>query len=252
MEKAFVCSLHLHSCLSPCGDGLMTPQNIAGMAALCGVEIAALTDHNTAGNCPAFFAACREQGIVPVAGVEVTTAEEIHLLCLFPTLAAAIDFDVFLRAHRPDFPNRPDIFGEQTYINENGEAAGEEPFLLLAATDLDLSSAAAACRERGGVALPAHIDRESGGLLSILGDFPPEPLFTAFELRDGENLAALRARHPALRELFPLFSSDAHTLEAMTAPAQTLWLSGDFEGEEERETRVRAALFARLSGEKTK
>ena len=74
--------LHLHSCLSPCADNDMTPNNIAGMAALAGLQIAALTDHNSCKNCPAFFAACKRYGVVPVAGMELTTAEGIYLICL--------------------------------------------------------------------------------------------------------------------------------------------------------------------------
>ena len=60
--------LHLHSCLSPCADDDMTPANIAGMALLNGLQLAALSDHNSCKNCPAFFDACRVHGIVPVAG----------------------------------------------------------------------------------------------------------------------------------------------------------------------------------------
>ena len=72
--------LHLHSCLSPCADDDMTPANIAGMAMLAGLDVAALTDHNATDNCPAFFAACAAYGVVPVGGMELTTAEEIHLV----------------------------------------------------------------------------------------------------------------------------------------------------------------------------
>ena len=46
--------LHLHSCLSPCGSEDMTPVNLAAMCALAGLDIVALTDHNTCGNCAAF------------------------------------------------------------------------------------------------------------------------------------------------------------------------------------------------------
>ena len=45
--------LHLHSCLSPCGDTDMTPNNLVNMAALLGCDIIALTDHNTCRNTPA-------------------------------------------------------------------------------------------------------------------------------------------------------------------------------------------------------
>ena len=91
--SAYRYDLHLHSCLSPCADDDMTPYNIAGMAMLLGLQLLALTDHNSAKNCPAFFSACREYGLVPVPGMELCTAEEIHLICLFPSLADAMAFD---------------------------------------------------------------------------------------------------------------------------------------------------------------
>lgn len=79
----FYYDLHIHSILSPCGDDDNTPNNIAGMASLCGLNIIALTDHNSAKNCPAFFEAARKYGIIPVAGMELTTSEDIHVVCLF-------------------------------------------------------------------------------------------------------------------------------------------------------------------------
>ena len=99
--------LHIHSCLSPCGDNDMTPNNIAGMAALKGLNLLALTDHNTAKNCPAFFEACRRQGIVPIAGMELTTAEDIHIVCLFETLEAALAFDAFVDGKRVKIKTAP-------------------------------------------------------------------------------------------------------------------------------------------------
>ena len=74
--------LHIHSCLSPCGDNDCTPHNLAGMGVLAGLQIMALTDHNTCRNCPAFFEAAQELGLIPVAGMELTTAEDIHMVCL--------------------------------------------------------------------------------------------------------------------------------------------------------------------------
>ena len=78
----YYCDLHIHSCLSPCGDDESTPASLAGMAAVIGLDIVALTDHNTARNCPAFFDAAEEVGIIPIAGMELTTAEDIHLQLL--------------------------------------------------------------------------------------------------------------------------------------------------------------------------
>ena len=45
--------LHMHSCLSPCGDELMTPNNIVNMALIKGLDIIAVCDHNTARHLPA-------------------------------------------------------------------------------------------------------------------------------------------------------------------------------------------------------
>ena len=78
--KMYYYDLHIHSCLSPCADDDNTPNNIAGMAFLCGLDIVALTDHNSCKNCPAFFKAAQKHGIVPVAGAELTTSEDIHVI----------------------------------------------------------------------------------------------------------------------------------------------------------------------------
>ena len=91
--------LHLHSCLSPCGDNDMTPANIVGMAALLGLDAIAVTDHNSCKNCPAVLAAAKEYGVLAVPGMEINTSEEVHAVCLFPRLEAAMDFDQIGRAH---------------------------------------------------------------------------------------------------------------------------------------------------------
>ena len=98
--KHYFYDLHTHSALSPCGDNFMTPNNLAGFCALAGLQIVALTDHNTCGNCRSFMAACRRYGLCPVPGMELTTAEEIHLVCLFPSLSAALVFEAILHPRR--------------------------------------------------------------------------------------------------------------------------------------------------------
>ena len=105
--------LHLHSCLSPCGDEEMTPANIAGMAAVLGLDVIALTDHNSSKNCPALMAAAREYGVLAIPGMELTTAEEIHAVCLFARLEAALDFDQYVYQRLVPFPNKEEIFGRQ-------------------------------------------------------------------------------------------------------------------------------------------
>ena len=192
--------LHIHSCLSPCADNDMTPHNIAGMAVLNGLQIVALTDHNSAKNCPAFYAAARQQGIVPVAGMELTTSEDIHAVCLFETLEDALRFDGYIQSQRTLIPNRTDIFGDQLLMDENDEVTGTEPYFLSNATAISIEEAPAIVRQYHGVCYPAHIDREANGLIATLGTFPETLDCNCAELRDAEKQAELEARFPLLKE----------------------------------------------------
>ena len=93
----FYYDFHVHSCLSPCADNDSTPSNLVGMASVSGLDIVALTDHNSVRNCPAFFEVAERFGVVAIAGMELTTSEDIHAVCLFETLESALDFENSLR-----------------------------------------------------------------------------------------------------------------------------------------------------------
>ena len=208
------CDLHIHSCLSPCGDNDMTPGNIVGMSLLNGLQIVALTDHNSVKNCPAFFKIAKANGIIPVAGMELTTSEDVHAVCLFRSLEDAMSFGEFVDGKRFTIKNNPEIFGRQLVIDENDEVCDEEELLLINAVNISLDEAFDEVIRRGGVCYPAHIDRSSNGIIAMLGDFPPEPAFTAFELNDINSLEDCRKRFPVLteRRLVHVASSDAHYL----------------------------------------
>ncbi|MBQ4096936.1 MAG: PHP domain-containing protein [Clostridia bacterium] len=208
----YKCDLHVHSCLSPCGDDDMTPANIAGMAVINSLNVVALTDHNTSKNCPAFFAQAKAHGIIPIAGMELTTAEDIHVVCLFPTLESAMEFDRFVETKRIKFPNKPEIFGHQYVMDEDDNVVGEEEDLLINATTLSLEEAFDEVLSRGGVSYPAHIDRASNGIISMLGTFPDEPKYTAFELNSASSLDEHVKKFPIIKNLSRTVSSDAHYL----------------------------------------
>ena len=210
----YLCDLHIHSCLSPCGDDDMTPGNIAGMAVLNGLQIVALTDHNSSKNCPAFFKIAKGYGLIPVAGMELTTAEDIHAVCLFRDLESAMDFDSFVENRRFPIKNKPEIFGKQLITDENDEICAEEEILLINACNISLDEAHREVIKRGGVCFPAHIDRSANGIISMFGDFPPEPRFTAYELNDIASLEECRSKYPIIveRGLVHVQSSDAHYL----------------------------------------
>lgn len=201
----------------------MTPYSIAGMAKLNGLSLVALTDHNTCGNCRTFFDACNLYNIVPVPGMELTTAEDIHIICLLPTLEQADAFETQVRLHRILVPNRPEIFGRQLKIGVEDEIIGEEAHLLINATDLPLAQAAALAQQHGAAVYPAHIDREGNGILSILGELPAEPEFAAVEFHDAANVLPYETRY-GLRDKRKLVSSDAHRLWELSAGEQSIGL----------------------------
>ncbi len=204
--------LHVHSCLSPCADDDMTPGNIAGMAAIKGLQILALTDHNSCKNCPAFFAACRSQGIVPLAGMELSTAEDIHLVCLFENLDDAMSFDKEIEKHLMDVQNRSEIFGNQLILDENDDIKATESKLLISATDLYIADAVALARCYGAHVHPAHIDRESNGIIAVLGDIPAEYEFGCVEYNDADNIERIKNECGVARNAVHIVSSDAHHL----------------------------------------
>ena len=245
--SAFFCDLHIHSCLSPCAEEEMTPANIAGVAKLNGLDIAALTDHNTCGNCASFFAACENYGVVPVAGMELTTSEDVHVLCLFRTLSDATAFSRAVDHRRVRIKNRPEIFGRQILIDPDDEPCGEEEHLLVNATTLPLEKAAELCAAHRGVAIPAHIDREANGLLSTLGGVPEEPDFPTIEVRDAASLVKLAQEHPILHAKRAIVSSDAHRLWEIAQPGYALQLPcGSGAGAQE----VRERLIDYLGGQR--
>lgn len=204
--------LHIHSCLSPCADDDMTPNNIAGMSALKGLNIVALTDHNSCKNCPAFFDACHRQGMIPIAGMELSTAEDIHLVCLFPELEMAMSFDREIELHLMSISNRPEIFGNQLITDSDDEIVGTVDKLLISATDLWMEDALELVRKYGGYVRPAHIDRESNGIVSILGDIPREYGFSCFEFNDFANIPRYKERFSYINDSNILVCSDAHQL----------------------------------------
>lgn len=209
--KKYYYDLHIHSALSPCGDNESTPASVAGMAKVNGLDIVALTDHNTAKNCPAFFEAAKQVGVLPVAGMEVTTAEDIHAVCLFPTLNKALEFEEELNTHKILFENRVDIFGNQFIMDCDDNIVGEEAYLLSNATDIGLEQLPNMVEKYGGICYPAHIDRASNSVTAVLGCFPTYMSFCCAELHDSDRLDEfLPSTNLSANKI--IISSDAHYL----------------------------------------
>lgn len=216
--------LHIHSCLSPCGDDEMTPANIAGMAAVKELELIAVTDHNSCKNCGAVLRAAEEYGILALPGMELATREEVHVVCLFEDLNAAMDFDEYVYGRLPDILNQEKIFGKQQIMDEEENVTGIVEKLLINAADIGFDEVFDLVEARGGVMIPAHLDKSTTSLLSNLGFIPPDAKFVTAEVRNFANLHRLAKEHPYLERCRIISNSDAHYLQDIHEPEHTLYV----------------------------
>ncbi len=210
---------HIHSCLSPCADMDMTPHSIAGMSYINGLNAIAVADHNTARNVRAVTEAAEEFGITVVPAIEAETAENIHVLCLFPTVEAAEIMGELLEEALPPIKNRPDIFGEQCIMNSVDEKTGEIEKLLINATMLSIENVKSEVEALGGVCIAAHIDREKNGIVAILGCVPEELNFSTLEI------SSVPGKYERNDKYKYISGSDAHYLTDISEKTQFLELS---------------------------
>ena len=214
--------LHIHSCLSPCGDNEMTPANIAGMAAVLGLDVIALTDHNTSRNCAPFLKMADAYGLLALPGMELTTDEDVHVVCLFPDLYAAMDFDAYVYERMFKIANKEHIFGAQIIYNENDQIIGHEPNLLISNAAISFEDVFDLTEERGGIMIPAHIEKSSNSLIANLGFVPPDSRFKCAELKNLSQLETLKKSNPYLEKCKIITNSDAHYLEHINEPTNFL------------------------------
>ena len=164
--------LHIHSALSPCGDNDMTPNNIVNMSILKGLDVIAVSDHNSIKNLHSVMEVARNTDLLVIPAMEIETAENIHILALFPNLdSAEIAYNEVYK-NLPDIDNDKSIFGEQLILDSMDQIICEEPRLLVNSIMLDFDDVVKLIRDVGGVAIPAHIDRSSYSVLSNLGAVP--------------------------------------------------------------------------------
>ena len=166
---AILADFHTHSCLSPCGSLELSPRVLSDLAAARGVKVLALTDHNSSLNCPTFARVCPQRGILPIFGLEATTQEEIHILCLFTDLEACLEFNDYVYSIILPFPNNPEKTGDQIYVDEEDNIEGEVEYYLINPLELSVDNIGAKVLEYGGIVIPAHVDRPAFSMTSQLG-----------------------------------------------------------------------------------
>lgn len=211
MIRAFRCDLHVHTCLSPCADLDIFPRALVERAAAEKIDLIAVCDHNASENVPHAIRAARGSGLTVLPGMEVTSREEVHLLAIFDSLAPLVELQAIVYSRLPG-RNDEERFGCQAIVNHRDEVEGFNPRLLIGATELSLGELVDAIHARGGIAVAAHIDRESFGVMGQLGFIDPSIPFDALEISKWVGAAGARERYPELAHYPFLESSDAHRI----------------------------------------
>ncbi len=214
--EIFRCNLHIHTCLSPCGDLDMHPRAVVEEALAQGLDIIAICDHNSSENVPYVIRAAHGTPLCVIPGMEVCTREEAHVLALFgeqPQLSLLQDF-VYANL---DGLNDEDAFGLQPIVNEAGEVEGFNERLLIGATGITLEALVSRIHEYGGLAIAAHIDRPSFSVIGQLGFIPPHVPFDALEISARLGIRGGRDRFPELSAYPFITSSDAHFIQDIGA-----------------------------------
>ena len=211
--QTFFADLHIHTVLSPCGDLLMTPQNIIEQAIEVGLDMIAITDHNSAKNVVTAFELASDTDLTVIPGMEVETKEEVHLVCLFPDVEQVLKWQEVVERALPDIENNEEAFGPQLITDLNDEYIEKEPKLLLQATGLSVEEVVTKVRKLRGIVIPAHVDKSNYSLIYNLGFINPELDIVGVEVSKKTSEEEAKAEFEQLNDYMLLSNSDAHYLK---------------------------------------
>ena len=200
----------MHTCLSPCAEIDMTPREIVSRARERGLHIIAITDHNSAENVEATRRVASGTGLLVLAGMEIASSEEVHILGLFESPDEAMRMQEVVYAHLPSGENDERLYGHQIIVNEDNEVLGFNRRLLIGATDLSVHKIVDLINSFGGISIASHIDREAFSVLSQLGFIPDDLCFDAVELSSLIRRTEAERKFDALRKFPSVSFSDAH------------------------------------------
>ncbi len=173
--------LHIHTCLSPCGDPKSVPTRIIRSAMKKGLHAVAVTDHNASENVSSVRSIAEKSRLTVFGGMEITTQEEIHILGIFDQDGPLHRMQELIYDHL-NGTNDPEVFGPQYVVGPEDYVEDYNKHLLIGATDLDVETVITAIHDNDGLAIASHIDREAFGVFSQLGFIPENLDLDAVEL----------------------------------------------------------------------
>ncbi len=201
---------HIHSCLSPCADDDMTPNNIVNMAMIKGLDMIAICDHNSSLQLPAFSKL--DTTIKIIYGIEVETMEEVHILGLFKKLEDNMAFDRWLDTYKLKTKNDIHYFGNQLIMDEQDNVINNHPYLLITSTQISLNECISQIHKYHGIVVLAHVLDRKNSIINQLGFIPKNIEADAIEVKSEEQIQLIKKMYPFLQNKVFMINSDAHHL----------------------------------------
>ncbi|MFN3396029.1 MAG: PHP domain-containing protein [Thermodesulfovibrionales bacterium] len=225
MLRDYRADLHIHSCLSPCAELDMTPRKIIKTAIKRGLDIIALTDHNSIENVEVAMK-LGDDKVHVLAGMEVTSSEEIHILALFDDIKKAEKMQSLVYDSLPSEENDERLYGHQVVVNEEDEVLSLNKRLLIGATGMGVEELVETIHIIGGISIASHVDKEAFSVISQLGFIPDDLSFDALEFSYHIKREEAVTRYKGL-DRFPWISfSDAHFLQDIGKRVTVLQMDG--------------------------
>lgn len=211
--KEFRADLHVHTVLSPCAEVEMIPPLIVREALEHKIDIIAITDHNASANVLAVQKAAHGTSLKVLAGMEVQSREDVHLLCLFENIETLTHWQSAVDNALPDIPNNAEYLGEQFVVDESGEFIRSELRMLLTSTHFSIEEIFERVNALGGLVIPAHVDRSSYGLFPTLGLLSDQWPILALEISRHLTPKKAAITYPFIKGIPLIQDGDVHQLD---------------------------------------
>ena len=212
MLEDYRADLHIHSCLSPCGDWEMCPRKIVQQSISKGLDIIALCDHNSIENASAAMQEGERIGLTVLPGMEICSREEVHILAIFEKISDAESMQALVYDNLPGV-NQPEIFGHQVVADAEDIVICENEHMLIGATGLGLHELVKQTHEHGGLSITCHIDRQAFSIIGQLGFIPDDLSIDAVEVSARADRQTATSSFAGLDRFEVITSSDAHFLK---------------------------------------
>jgi hypothetical protein len=213
MPVEFIADLHIHTCLSPCAELSMTPKGIVEKAAALGINIVAVCDHNSAENIEVTKCLAKKKGVHVIAGMEICSSEEVHVLSLFRDTESSLRMQEVVYENLQPGENDEETIGMQVVVNEDNEVLSFNRRLLIGATSLSVNKVVDFIHSFGGIAIASHIDRDVFGIIGQLGFIDPDFKFDALEISYRTDFRDAQKRYGPYSRIPWISASDAHRIE---------------------------------------